>query len=409
MELEKASGKEIFEYMINSVVSTEVLSPEEELEIEERVEREEEVEEEIKGEEEIKEVYQPKLKIFFVESEIKPKELETILYSTLEQSTKIKHLLEKYHIAVRDKEEPFSLLIFTNKKYKEKHYFLIESHSKYFEIYTVEKGLEVGRTIKKVIDELSGLDLVWIAREKLLDLVKDVVTAEGVHGFTAQRKTLHFDKRVTIRVFGGDTEDVETANKYFYSEPTRIYFKKRNSPQAAIVGAIADDGYLRIDRILPDSIDLFLQTKDEIWNRYRGDYEPLIEAINKLGKQEIKIDDKTIATFPKAFVSITFSIPPKLWEIKTERIYEAINDQFIKQGKEYIGYRWCDDNTFFIYDLVYGGMYRLRIDKSEKKVVVCPDENVSGKGLSTFCSSFIENIEHSVRPIIFSEVFINES
>lgn len=378
------TGNEILDSFINSVVSSEeILDYEEEAEL--------------LGN-------RPKLKIYYVESLINPSEINEILLKSADFSIKTRNLLTDYNIEIIKKEKSYWLVVFTDKKYQEENFFLIRVHDSYWEIFTLAHYSVVEKTLQKVIDVSDKIDFVWISRDKLVNIVTELVSESGIHGFTAKRRTLEFNKNVTIRVYGGDLNDIALARKDFFCEPINIYFRQKNSPTDAIVGTIGIEGYLRIDRIRPEAIDLFKKTKDDLWDKYRQSYDPIVSSIDKLGKEIIRFENKPIASRYKSFYSLSFYIDNKAyWE--NNRIFEAIKKHFIEDGNQYIGYTIGDNDMMYIIDLHFEGCFRVRINQKDRKVIICPDENTAKKSMSKFCSTFIEYIEHSAKPEHILEVF----
>lgn len=376
-------GEKILEYLIKSVVTSEDITD---------------------YEEEEKLGNRPKLKIYYVESSVQPYEINTILYDSTNKSIKIRNLLTDYNIEILKKENPFWLIIFKDKKYQEDNYFLIRVYNSYWEIFTLSYHNIVERTLQKVIDVSDKIDPVWISRDSLVDIVSELVSESGIHGFTAKRRTLNFNKKVTIRVYGGDLKDIDLARKDFFCEPINIYFKQKNSPIDAIVGLISIDGYLRIDKIQPEAVDLFKKTKDELWSKYRRSYDTIVASVENLKKEIIRFNNEPIATRYNSFFSVTFAIDnPAYWD--DNRIYNAIKTKFLENGNEYVGYTLGNNNLIYIFDLNFGGCFRLRLNQNEKKVIICPEENTTKKSMSKFCNNFLEHIEHSAKPEYLLEVF----
>lgn len=380
------SGKQILDHFINYVVSYDDVDSYE------------------SEEDEAEYGKRPSLKIYYVESTIKPENLKQGLYLNSDHSIKLRNLLKDYTFEIVKKENPYVLLIFKDKKYREEYFYLMRVDNNYWEIFTLVRHDIVKKTLQRALEASDKIDSVWVARDKILNIVSDLVTDEGIHGFTSKRRTLNFKKDVTIKVYGGDLKDVEKARRYFYSEPVTIYFKQKNSPIDAVVGTIGVEGYLRIDKIRPDSIDLFKNTKDKLWDTYKQNYSQIIDSIDKLGETKIKVNNELIASKYNSFYSLTFNIKNKrYWE--HNRIHKALKKQFLENKNEYIGYNYGDNDVLFIYDIYFGGLFRLRINKKKGKVIVCPDESVSKKSMSKFCTTFIEKIEHSAHPEQMIEVF----
>lgn len=384
MHFRKMNGEKILDLLIKSVVTSEDIENYDD-EVEKLGNR-------------------PKLKIYYVESSVNPSEINNILFSKTDQSIKIRNLLTNYNIEILKKEKSFWLIILIDKKYQEENYFLVRVNDSFWEIFTLAHHNIVEKTLQKIVDVSDKIDPVWISRDKLVDIVSDLVSESGIHGFTAKRRTLNFKKSVTIRVYGGDLNDIDLARKDFFCEPINIYFKQKNSPIDAIVGTIGVEGYLRIDRIRPEAVDLFKKTKNELWDKYRQNYSAIVTSVDNLKKEIIKFDNKPIATRYDSFFAILFNIDnSKYWD--DNRIYKSIKTKFLENGNEYVGYTIGNDNLMFIFDLHFKGSYRLRIDNKSKKVIVCPEENTSKKSMSKFCNNFIEYIEHSAKPEHVLEVF----
>lgn len=386
MIFDNLSGKKILDRFINSIVTEEPFEEGEDYEIEE----------EESGR-------RPSLKIYFLESEIKPPELIDSIYNASEYSIKARNLIEAFNFEVIEKESPYWLLVFKDKRYQLKYNYLIEVHDGFWEIYTIEVITNAKKTIQKLFDVSDKIDQLWLGRERLVEVVEGIVSPEGIHGFTAKRRTAGFEKKVTIRVFGGTDEDIKKAREHFFTEPTTIYFRKKNSPEAAVVGSLGFKGYLRIDKIFPDSIGRFFEAKKEIEDSYVGDYNPIVQPVEHLNIIKVRDDEgKEIAKCFSGYHFIIFEYYAQFWDL--EIIHKAIDKVFLTNKTDYCGIG-IKKNSYLIFDLTYGGSFRVRINEFDKQIIVTPEEGVSKKSLSVFCNTYIDKVEHSATPTAVSGVF----
>lgn len=392
MDYRVMSGKEILDALINSVVFIGEITPEE-IEAEESVEYEDTYDSISKHRH---------LKICYVESSITPNEIKGAIYKRAEVSRKARNLINSFDIEVIEKENPYWLLIFKNRKDEREHFYLVDILDNYWEICTLERSFDLYRTLKRFIEDSDKVGVVWVARNRLKGIVKELVSSDSIHGFTAKKQTIESDKRITIRVYGGDETHLDKAKQHFDAEPTSIYFRKRGSA-VRFQGALMSEGGMRVEKILPTFLPEFKSIKDEIKKKYiKEEYEPTIPQLEEYGLDKIggrfvlDKNEEVIAQTFETFHSFIFEIQDG-WDEK--KIVKAIKKRFVDSNtsKGYIGYRWFDTDSYFIHDTEFGGLFKLRLWRDRKSVIVNPDKGVSDKSASNFCRTFINSIEHSVK------------
>ncbi len=335
----------------------------------------------------------PSLKVFFIETSISPHELLSHVEALSESSTKLRNFVEEYHTEILEKEDPYWLLRITDRRYKENYYFLIRcSRGRLWEVLTLAPSDIVKKTLRRVIEEVRHLDFAWVSRTRLIEIVNAVIEPESVRGFVAKRDSINSPKKVTMVVYGGDRADLQNAQKYFSSEPTSIYFRRENSPQAAVVGMVASEGYLRIDSVQPGSALLFDQLRDELMQRFEESYDNVVSLDGAEAREPVVFRDDIIATQAPEFKANIFSIPQRGWDQK--RIEGAIVQHFVQDRKDFIGYKW-GEGVYLVYDLEFGGSFAIRVKPEDRQVIISPGEGATKRSFSHICSDFIELIEHS--------------
>ncbi len=395
------NGEAILAQMIQTVVTAEELPVGEG--------EEEEAEEEERAYEPLGPGRKPSLKVLFVETRAPVKDFVDRLFASAPSSQRLQNLLNSYQIELTPKGEGYWLLVFKERQRGRPTCFLIVVKERTWEVYTVERAKEVGRTFRRMVEESEFLDMAWMPREQLDRIVEELISPAAVAGFTARRRTRWSPKRVTVRVYGGDRRDLEVARQYFKSEPTAIYFLKTHSPEVAIQGTVAADGELRIDRIAPNAIDDFNRTETGVFHRFIDqEYDKILgsypEGISsQLGSLTLRDSNGLfLGEMSKGFHAVVFSIPEKYWSGQLE---QAIRDVFVK-GSEgtFSGYE-LSPSMFRTFDRDFGGAFSIRMDRETLTVVVDPLSGTTEKSISALARVFLDRIEHSAKVEAVHQVF----
>ena len=371
--------------------------------------------EELEVEEEEEEAYEPlgpgrrpSFKILFVETRQPIDHLVERLYESASTSQRLRNLLDSYAIELAPKNGGYWLLVFKEREHGRPITFLVKVSESTWQVYSVETAAQVARTFRRMVEESDALDLAWIPREKL-DRVVEEMAPLSVSGFTAKRHTRGSPKQVTVRVYGGDRNDLAMARKDFRSEPTTVYFKKTHSPEIALQGTIIADGELRIDRIAPNAIEDYRATKDGVsrrfieqeYNRILGAYPEGISS--ELGSSVLRADNgELVGEVAKGFHALLFRIPSEYWK---PELIASIKDVFAT-GLEgnFVGYE-VNPGVLRTYDRVFGGAFTIRIDEETRTVVVDPLSGTTEKSMSALARVFLGRIEHSAKVEAVHQVF----
>lgn len=389
------SGKLIKEQLIESVITEEQIEPEEIEEIKETSTDEDKS----LGETTVKSPGRTTaLKIFFVRSTIEPESIKDALYQNSEGNNPLQSFLSKYNITVTSKEDGYFLLTISWLKYERNLYFLMKVKNGLWEIMTNEKMDHIRPSFIRMIGFCQEFGEMWLERSELEEVVSDIINPESIKGFISKRETIGSEKKVTIRVYGGSREDLDLARKHFKSEPTRVYFSRKNSPEAAVVGSVqADPGCFTVDRIIPSAVGLFEDIYDGIKDRFSESYQS--RFVNTILESPIasQNEDGTYAFMHPKFRGLIISFHDA-WDkpILDKTIDFLLLNGYKNKSSPYLGYRWGESNSFVIHDTCIGGMIQLRIEDDNKRLILNSLTPDKPRLLDDMAKTISEKIEHSI-------------
>ncbi len=402
MDYKNLTGKQIEDRMVNTVVTSEEVEPEEisELEENEKEEVSDELDEEEKGP-----GRRPDLKIFFVRSEITPDQLGERFLRASKEDTKIATFNSKFNISSEKKEEDYYLLFFKWLRFNSTVTFLVKVRGNYWEIITIEPLTYVKKTLIKLLELTRDIDSVWIERANLDGVVLDLIDKDSINGFIAKRTTDISDRKVTILVYKGRKDDLALARKDFDTEPTKIYFKRHNSPEVAIAGRIdSDPGCLSIEKILPSALPDFTRIHEEIRERYQESFErsfigrsneETVYCLNEKGEAESRMSPKP------HILALNFADREWNYEILSSWISNTLLDGYERNKSNYLGYEWMQNNSFLLHDLKNGGMIHLRIDVPRHRLLLSSPSANRSKLLNDLEKFMMIRLENGITSSVF--------
>lgn len=381
------SGERLEKELIDSVVTSEVIQPEE---MEDAQDAQIEREERGPGR-------HTSLKIFFISSHLVPTDIKDALPRIAEKNARAKTFLSNYGLKIEEKENGYYVLTLKWLEYNRDLNFLIKVRGDYWKILTAERMHYVRLSLLRLIDLLEEVDIVWEERKTLDKVVRELIADDSINGFISKRETFASNRRVTIMVYGGTSTDLEKARDSFDSEPTRIYFSKHNSPDAAIVGSVvAYPGFLSIDRILPQSRDEFISIDNKITERFENDYKSRFAGLNDNDMIVLENNDSTYATILPKFRVVSAEFPSRNWSI--ESILNSIKGLLLEGSRNgesrYLGYRWIGEHSYILHDTEFGGTIQLRVDEKNHRVLL----NSIGKSPPKLLADLVELMLERIEP-----------
>jgi DNA-binding Xre family transcriptional regulator len=341
----------------------------------------------------------PALKIFFVRSAVDPDELSNSLHKAAECNSSIAGFLTKYQIKVLRKESNFWALILRWRKFEKELNFLIKVDNSNWQVLTNERMEHVRPSFLKLLEICRELGHLWVERSELEEVVSSIVAEDSVNGFIAKRDTLASPKKVTIRVYGGSSEDLGLAREYFHSEPTQVYFSKANSPEASIVGSVlAAPGCLSVDRILPAAIPLFREINNRMRERFQNAYDSRFVACSDVRPEYYLNEDGLNSIMSQRYRAISIRFDAKVWDEQNIRKHiERLLLAGLANGEsQYIGYQWTSENSYVVHDTSIGGMVQLRVDSRNKRIILDALTPMKPRLLGDLAEIISQRIEHTV-------------
>lgn len=168
-----------------------------------------------------------------------------------------------------------------------------------------------------------------------------------------------------------------------------------------MVGSLIASYGIRVDGISSHAVEDFwsvtktlgkeykIENKEATGQKIRHDY-------TNLGRKTLSDNGEVIASYYSTLHKLIFKIDSNVFN--EDALYKSIQQTFLegKKVKDYIGYKWGDTGFFFVHDINFGGLFKVRIIKDRKSVVVDLDEGVNDVSINNFCKNFIDHVEPRV-------------
>lgn len=139
----------------------------------------------------------------------------------------------------------------------------------YLRVLTTERRKWTKKTVEKLIKYLPDLDRVFLSSDNLEEIVTHLRKTD-LSGFTAKYQPYYRDQKISIQFHGAEEGDLKKVEDEFNARPTRMEFKQRNSPAAAVKGAIDQHGYFSIPRVRLGSEDVGYDTIMQLGAEYEN-------------------------------------------------------------------------------------------------------------------------------------------
>ena len=281
------------------------------------------------------------------------------------------------------------------------HVFIILEENDYWQIFTLEKSKYIKPTIIRMIKTLPVLEIVKLAPVHLESFAKRPDYSEDIKGFTARYKPYKSKRNITVQVFGGDLEDLESLRSQFYLEPYSIEFEKMNSP--AVEGKVVSSGYYSIRGVNVGGSGLATRIINEIKTYYEDTNTRLFERVNLFDNHASIIKKKAGYTTRSRFALVI--------KIKKERfdmgrkdsitLEDLINNLrlFFKNHPATFLIESRNDFMHFILDKRTRSRIQVSIEPNFKTIVLYPYKYCSVKTLRDVTINIANKIESSISEI----------
>lgn len=381
MDFEKLKGKdseEIKEYFLNSIMKTE-----------KEIEREE-VEKKSKSD----------LKVFLIKSlDLHPTDLSESLDELL-ASEEIGHNFERFiedhkFIVTELDEDTFGLRIHTP-EYKKKDDFVLFIRGGYWHVWTLARRYWTKKTVEKVIDYHPSLERTFINPEELEDITSDQLKEEmeeksHFSGFVAKYKPFYSEKQVSINMYGGTYDDLETVKDEFQAEPSQITITMKNSPVNCVLGNLhGNEGFISLSTILEGYFDWgkkIAEVTSELFETSDKESFEMEDLAVEMEKGKNGLQYSRFKSYHAFDLEPQFDYNQDPEEI--EKLYEKTLEWFLEKRQGFYGYKW-DEDSYHI--LKKENMDTFQLSKEENNLVLYPLDGCSEKTVKNVCKDISENV-----------------
>ena len=354
-----------------------------------------------------KENIRTELKIIFVnvkdDFNFKTKEdFSKFLCELAETHYLLKRLLSKYNIILNPIENNFYKLDFMGIRNKERVEFYILKRNNFLEIYTWEKIERVDRTLTRLIKYLPW-SYAWISPRELEEFVLRTLGEDSIQGFTSKssqygiiRKGIQ--KIVTIRVWGGDLQDLKNAREHFNAEPTRIDNKIVSpNPGTVLDSTIITKGMVSIRAGSP--IDVFSH-KEASFTEFKEKerrYKLLEQEIQLTMDEKLGISGIELPPIPNIRIKISdFWDENKFNKFKNYLLYEdphITGFEIEKSGAD-------GSYSLMLSDFLNAGDFQLVAYPKEKEFVIYPFKTSRRENLKLLFEKIVMNWDPGAKLIV---------
>lgn len=375
-KLKEKTSEEIKEHLLNSVMKSE-----------KEIEREE-VEKKSKSD----------LKIFLVKSlELHPEDLPKSIDEVLD-SEEIGHNFKKFlkehkFIVTEINENIYGLRIHTP-EFKKEDDFILYIGDGYWHIWTLARRYWTKKTVEKLIDHHPLLERSFINPEELEDITsknlrKEMEEKSHFSGFVAKYKPFYSEKQVSINMYGGTYEDLETVKDEFQAEPTQITITMKNSPVNCVLGNLhGNEGFISLSTILEGYFDWGKKIADVASDLFERSDKESFEMKNPPVEME---EEKNGLQYIRYKSHHAFTLEPQFDKNKEEidKLFEKTLEWLLEKKQGFYGYKWDEDSYHL---LKKENMDSFQLSKQEKDLILYPLEGCSEKTVKNVCKDISENV-----------------
>ncbi len=338
------------------------------------------------------------LKIFFLKDDSKiltPPNLFDRLLEISKFNRWVDILISKWAFkGYETADEDLYVLEVIEKAYDRLTKFFVILEEGFWVIYTLEDHITVRKTIDRIVKHVPELNTVWFPPPDLELITNDILTESAFSGFTSKYRPLLYDKKVTIRLFGGNRDDLLIARKYFQAEPTRIRFESKESP-TAVVGSISP-GKLDIKSVLLGHEERLFSIIESI---KRDFFRRESQSLGQINGYERRIftdeEGNIISQAPSIFSAVILTINEAMRQgkdVSEDRLIERLRMTFLDNEKRYIGYEWNDGNLE-VFDLITGEPFQVVFE--DWQFIVYPKEETHAATVREACEQITQHVNPS--------------
>lgn len=336
------------------------------------------------------------LKVIFLKDDSKKRTPLNLFDRLLEISTSnrwIQNLISKWAFkGYKTADDDLFVLEAIERAYNRLVKFYITLEEGFWLLYTLEDHRTLSQTIGRIVKYVPELNVLWFPPPELEQVVNDIFTETGFSGFTAKYRPVLRDKNVTIRIFGGDRDDVLLARRDFQAEPTKIWFKSKGSPTTVVEGSLSP-GWLDIKSILAGYEEqlsaLIGLVKDDFFTRESQNFG----LINGYERRKFTDDEgHVIAQAPSVFSAVILTVDETMRDrkdVSAEKLIERMRVTFLENERHYAGYEW-DHGNLEVVDLVTGEPFQVVFE--DWQFIMYPKEETHAATVREACEQITQNV-----------------
>lgn len=335
------------------------------------------------------------LKIIFLEDDSKtltPLDLSDCLLERATSNRWMQNLISKWAFtSYETADEDLYVLEAIERAYDRLTKFFVILEDGFWLIYTLEDYRTVKKTIDRIIRYIPELNTVWFPPPDLELIVNDIFTETGFGGFTAKYRPVLHDKKVTIRIFGGDRDDLIIARDHFQAEPTRIRFTSKGS-LPTVVGSLSP-GRLDIKSVLSGYeervFSIIKAVKEDFFKRESQSF-----GLIKGYERRIFTDEEgnVVSQAPSVFSAVILTVNEEMRkkkDISAEKLIERLKATFLNNENHYSGYEW-DHGNLEVVDLTTGEPFQVVFEDWE--FVIYPKEDTHATTVREACEQITQHV-----------------
>lgn len=259
-------------------------------------------------------------------------------------------------------------------------------------VYTLEDHLTLKQTFDRIVRHVPELNAIWFPPPDLESITRDIFTEAGFGGFTSKYRPVLHDKKVTIRIFGGDEDDLVTARRFFQAEPTRIRFESKGSPTTVAIGSISP-GRLDIRSVLPGHeghlFNIIESVKKDFFRRESENFGLINGYERRIFTDE---EGNVISQAPSVFSAVLLTVDEAMREkedVSEDRLMERMKATFLDNEKHYLGYEW-DEGNLEVIDLITGEPFQIVFEGWQ--FIIYPKEQTHAQTVREACEQITQNV-----------------
>lgn len=290
----------------------------------------------------------------------------------------------------------------TEKAYNRLAKFFVILEDGFWLIYTLEDYRTVNQTIDRIVKYIPELNAVWVPPPDLEMITNDIFTEAGFRGFTSKYRPLLHDKKVTVRIFGGNRDDLIRARKYFQAEPTRIRFESKGS-STAIVGSLSP-GKLNIKSVLSGYEKLLFTIIESVKKDFLKRESQNFGLINGYERRVFTDEEGTVMSqAPSVFSAAVLTVDEAMREkedVSVDNLIERLKATFLENENRYIGYEW-DNGNLELVDLITGEPFQVAFENWQ--FIIYPKEETHAATVREACEQITQHVIPSCALSVKSE------